>query len=515
MAETREVAEDIVLRMQNITKRFFSITALDSVSLDLRRGEIHALVGENGAGKSTLMKILSGSYASALYEGSIEVNGRQVSFASTHDAERAGIEMIYQEISLNLDLSVGENIFVGNLPLTRIPLFVDWKAMMRLAAEALERVGLDIRPEETVRRLSTSQQQLLCIAKALYRHPRILVLDEPTSALTETEAQILMEIISRLRSEGISSIYISHKLDEVFGIADRVTVLRDGKVISTTSRVDLVPDRIIEDMVGRKIEAMYPKVKLPLGEEVLRVEGFSVASRIPGRKIVDDVSFSIRAGEILGLGGLVGAGRSELVNAIFGSTGRLAGKLLVDGKAVEIRSPEDAIRLRMGLLTEDRRVSGFVGTMNIRENSSLASFERIFGRLFIRKGTEKELSESYFRQLNIRAPGIETSILSLSGGNQQKVVLSKWLMTGVRILFLDEPTRGIDVGAKVEIYSIMTELARNGVAIVMISSELPELLAMCDRFVILAKGRMSAEFGCEEISDRLFMKAATGMYCKD
>ncbi|MEI6389135.1 MAG: sugar ABC transporter ATP-binding protein, partial [Spirochaetota bacterium] len=420
-----------------------------------------------------------------------------------------------QEISLNLDLSVGENIFVGNLPLTRIPLFVDWKAMMRLAAEALERVGLDIRPEETVRRLSTSQQQLLCIAKALYRHPRILVLDEPTSALTETEAQILMEIISRLRSEGISSIYISHKLDEVFGIADRVTVLRDGKVISTTSRVDLVPDRIIEDMVGRKIEAMYPKVKLPLGEEVLRVEGFSVASRIPGRKIVDDVSFSIRAGEILGLGGLVGAGRSELVNAIFGSTGRLAGKLLVDGKAVEIRSPEDAIRLRMGLLTEDRRVSGFVGTMNIRENSSLASFERIFGRLFIRKGTEKELSESYFRQLNIRAPGIETSILSLSGGNQQKVVLSKWLMTGVRILFLDEPTRGIDVGAKVEIYSIMTELARNGVAIVMISSELPELLAMCDRFVILAKGRMSAEFGCEEISDRLFMKAATGMYCKD
>jgi ABC-type sugar transport system ATPase subunit len=507
--------EDIVLRMKGITKRFFSVTALDSVSIDLRRGEIHALVGENGAGKSTLMKILSGSYASSLYEGSIEVEGREVSFGSTRDAERSGIEMIYQEISLNLDLSVAENIFIGNLPRRRISWFVDWKAMMRMAAEALGRVGLDVRPEETVRRLSTSQQQLLCIAKALYRHPRILVLDEPTSALTETEAQILMRIISRLRDEGISSIYISHKLDEVFGIADRVTVLRDGRVISTTDRADFQPDRIIEDMVGRKIETMYPKVKVPLGDEVLRVEGFTVASRIPGKNIVEDVSFGVRAGEILGLGGLVGSGRSELVNAIFGSTGRVAGKVLINGEAVRLDTPEDSIRHRIGLLTEDRRVSGFVGTMNIRENSTLASFGQIFGRLFIRKAAERELSEEYFRQLNIRAPGIETSILSLSGGNQQKVVLSKWLMTGVRILFLDEPTRGIDVGAKVEIYSIMAELARDGVAIIMISSELPELLAMCDRFVILSKGRMSAELGCAEIDDKIFMKAATGMYCAD
>ena len=506
---------DVVLRMRNITKRFFSVTALDQVSIDLQAGEVHALVGENGAGKSTLMKILSGSYPSSEYEGEIEINGKKVSFASTHDAERAGIQMIYQEISLNADLSVGENVFLGNLPRRRFPLFVHWQKTMELTQEALGRVGLDVSPREIVRRMSTSQQQLLCIAKALYRHPHFLVLDEPTSALTETETQTLMAIISRLRSEGISCIYISHKLDEVFGIADRVTVLRDGHVISTTPRDAVRPEKVIEDMVGRKIETMYPKVKLPLGEERLRVEGIVVPSRIPGRNIVEDVSFSVRAGEILGLGGLVGSGRSELVNAIFGSSRRQAGSVFIDGKPVTIDSPQDAIRQRMGLLTEDRRATGYVGTMNIRENTTLASFERIFGKMFIRRAAERDFAQSYFRQLNVRAPGIETSILSLSGGNQQKVVLAKWLMTDVRILFLDEPTRGIDVGAKVEIYSIMTELARNGVAIVMISSELPELLAMCDRFVVLAMGRSTGNFTCEEISDSLFMKAATGMYCKD
>jgi ABC-type sugar transport system ATPase subunit len=501
--------------MRGITKRFFSVTALEDVSLDLFGGEVHALVGENGAGKSTLMKILSGSYPSSDYAGEIEVGGKAVAFSSTHDAERAGIQMIYQEISLNLDLSVGENLFLGNLPRRRIPVFVNWRKTMQLAVEALARVGLDVKPREIVRRLSTSQQQLLSIAKALYRHPRILVLDEPTSALTETETRTLMAIISKLRSEGISCIYISHKLDEVFSIADRVTVLRDGHVISTTPRAAVLPEKVIEDMVGRKIETMYPKVKLPLGEEVLRVENFVVPSRIPGKNIVEDLSFSVRAGEILGLGGLVGSGRSELVNAIFGASPRTSGKVFIDGKEVALDSPEDAIRHRMGLLTEDRRVSGFVGTMNIRENTTLASFPKIFGRLFIHRTAEKEYATSYFGQLKMRAPGIETSILSLSGGNQQKVVLAKWLMTDVRILFLDEPTRGIDVGAKVEIYSIMTELARSGVAIVMISSELPELLAMCDRFVVLAKGRLSGNFTCEEISDSLFMKAATGLYCKD
>ena len=506
---------DTVLNMRNITKRFFSVTALKNVNIDLLGGEVHALVGENGAGKSTLMKILSGSYSSSDYEGEIQVRGNPVSFSSTHDAERAGIQMIYQEISLNPDLSVGENVFLGNLPRRRIPAFVNWQETMRLTLEALSRVGLDVDPREVVRRLSTSQQQLLCIAKAVYRHPHILVLDEPTSALTETETKTLMGIIGRLRAQGMSCIYISHKLDEVFGIADRVTVLRDGHVISTTPRASVCPEKIIEDMVGRKIETMYPKVKLPVGEEVLRVEKFVVPSRIPGKNIVEDVSFIVRAGEILGLGGLVGSGRSELVNAIFGATLRTAGKVFVDGKETLLDSPRDAIRLRIGLLTEDRRATGFVGTMNIRENTTLASLAKIVGRLFIHRSVEKDFARSYFSQLNVRAPGIETSILSLSGGNQQKVVLAKWLMTDVRILFLDEPTRGIDVGAKVEIYSIMTELARKGVAIIMISSELPELLAMCDRFVVLANGRSSGSFAREEISDSLFMKAATGMAFTD
>jgi len=502
---------DVVLRMKNITKKFFAVTALRDVSLDLQPGEIHALVGENGAGKSTLMKILSGSYPSNSYEGSIEVDGERVHFMSTHDAERAGIEMIYQEISLNPDLSVAENIFLGKLPRRAVSWFVDWKKTHLLAHEALARVGLDVATGAAVRLLSTSQQQMISIAKALYRKPRILVLDEPTSALTEKETATLMRIIQGLKDQGISCIYISHKLEEVFNIADRITVLRDGSVISTTPRAAVEASRVVEDMVGRKIEMMYPKVPVPLGEEVLRVEGLTVPSHIPGKKIVESLSFSLRAGEILGLGGLVGSGRSEVVNALFGSYRRTAGRIFLNGREVTIGSPRDAIRHRLGLLTEDRRVSGFVGTMAIRENVSLASFRKIFGRLFIKRGVERQEVQDLSAQLNIKTPSIETNVLALSGGNQQKVVLAKWLMTDVRVLFLDEPTRGIDVGAKVEVYNLMTELARKGVAIVMISSELPELLAMCDRYIVLYGGAIRGEFSRAEVTEHNFMSAATGV----
>ena len=502
---------DLVLRMQDITKRFFAVTALRDVSLDLQPGEIHALVGENGAGKSTLMKILSGSYPSSSYEGRIEVEGERVHFMSTHDAERAGIEMIYQEISLNPDLSVAENIFLGTLPRRALRWFVDWKKTHQLAREALARVGLDVATGAAVRLLSTSQQQMICIAKALYRKPRILVLDEPTSALTEKETTTLMRIIQGLKDQGISCIYISHKLEEVFNIADRITVLRDGSVISTTPRAAVEASRVVEDMVGRKIEMMYPKVPVPLGEEVLRVEGLTVPSRIPGRNIVENLSFNLRAGEILGLGGLVGSGRSEVVNALFGSYRRTAGRIFLNGREATIGSPQDAIRHRLGLLTEDRRVSGFVGTMAIRENVSLASFRKIFGWLFIKRGVERQEVLDLSAQLNIKTPSIETNVLALSGGNQQKVVLAKWLMTDVRVLFLDEPTRGIDVGAKVEVYNLMTELARKGVAIVMISSELPELLAMCDRYIVLYGGAIRGEFSRAEVTEHNFMSAATGV----
>lgn len=504
-----------ILEMKNITKRFYSVTALKDVSIELYENEILALVGENGAGKSTLMKILSGSYSHNTYDGQVFIDGKEYKFTHTKDAEEAGIEMIYQEISLMNDMTVAENIMLGRLPKKKIGL-VDWKKAKLIAKETLDMVGLEIRPDELVRRLSTSQMQLLSIGKALMRKPKILVLDEPTSALTEAETQKLMALLRDLKSKGVSCIYISHKLDEVFALTDRITVLRDGNVINTYPKSELRPDQVIEDMVGRKVENMYPKVHVEKGKEILRVENFVVPSLIPGKNIIDEASFSLRCGEILGIGGLVGAGRSELVNAIFGSIKKEQGDVYVDGKKAHIHKTQDAIKHKMGLLTEDRRVSGYVGTMNLRENISLASFEKISKNGFLKKKSEKEQTQRQFDALNVKAPGIETNVLNLSGGNQQKVVLGKWLMSDVQILFLDEPTRGIDVGAKVEIYNIMFELARNGVGIVMISSELPELLAVCDRFIILAQGRIRGRFSREEITEELFMKAATNLLsCED
>jgi ABC-type sugar transport system ATPase subunit len=457
------------------------------------------------------MKILSGSYPASSYDGEIQVNGENVRFMEIADSEHSGIEMIYQEISLNLDLTVAENIFLGRL-LKKKSGLVDWQKVREKSDEALRRLELDIDSGQIVRGLSTSQQQLVSIVKALVRNPRILVLDEPTSALTEQETENLMQIIFDLKKQGISCIYISHKLEEVFRIADRITILRDGQYIATYSREEVAPEKVIEDMVGRKIENMYPKQKVPLGAEVLRVEGFTVPSMISANKnIVENVSFSVRAGEILGLGGLVGSGRSELCNAIFGAIPKKSGTIYLNGNRVELHRPLDAIAHNIGMLTEDRRVSGFIGAMNVRENISLASFKKIFGRVFIKKAYEQEAVTSYSQQLNIKTPSIESNVLTLSGGNQQKVVLAKWLMTDVKVLFLDEPTRGIDVGAKVEIYTIMEELARKGVAIVMISSELPELLAMCDRFVILGNSKVQATLDKQEITQEKFMHAATGM----
>ncbi len=503
--------ENTILKMEGIVKKFYSITALKGVDFELYRGEIHAMVGENGAGKSTLMKILSGSYSCTSYDGKIFINGNPVRFISPGDAEKSGIQMIYQEISLTLDLTVAENIFMGNLPRKAFKPFVDWKKMYETTTEALKRVGLDVKPDETVRNLSTSQMQLLCIAKALYRNPKLLVLDEPTSALTASETTNLLSIIRGLRDEGISCIYISHKLNEVFEIADRITVLRDGKTISTYEKKDFNEDRVVHDMVGRDIDEMYPKVKAEFGKELLRVENMTVKSTISGKNVVEDVSFSVRAGEILGIGGLVGAGRSELINAVFGAIPRISGKVFVDGEELSDGTISESIARKIGLVTEDRRATGFVPTMNIRENISLASFEKIFGKMFIKNTVEKASTKKYFDKLRVKAPGIETGIVTLSGGNQQKVVLAKWLMRDVKILFLDEPTRGIDVGAKVEIYNIMNDLAAQGVALVMISSETNELLAMCDRFVVLSAGKVKRQFTSDEITQESYMRAATGL----
>ncbi len=503
--------QETVLKVEDITKRFFAVTALEEVSMELLEREILAVVGENGAGKSTLMKILSGSHPAGSFEGTMEIHGKSVEFHSTRDAEREGIEMIYQEISLHTELSVAENIFLGNLPRKKIGIFVDNKKMMNLSREALDLVGLDVDVLEPLGRLSTSQQQLVSIAKALYRKPKVLVLDEPTSALTMTETKNLIRILKSLKEKGISCIYISHKLDEVFEIADRLMVLRDGKVISTYQQDEIVSDKVIEDMVGRKIENMYPKTSLPHGEELLKVQNLTIPSWQPSKNLLEDVSFTLHAGEILGLGGLVGAGRSELVNAIFGHEPRVSGAVYMRGKLVPERSPKAAIKLGLGLLTEDRKKSGFVGAMNIRENISLASLQAIKGSVFIKKGAERKITQEQFDKLQIKAPDIEVNMMNLSGGNQQKVVVAKWLMADAKVLILDEPTRGIDIGAKVEIYRIMEELVKQGAGIIMISSELPELIAMCDRFIVFYKGEVRGDFSREQVTEQIYMQAATGM----
>jgi ABC-type sugar transport system ATPase subunit len=500
-----------VLTMKGIEKQFVGVKAVDKVDLELFEGEILAIVGENGAGKSTLMKILSGSYPATSYRGEIAIGGKPVHFVSTKDSESAGIEMIYQEISLHLDLSVSENIFLGNLPVKRSGL-IDWQRMKEESEKILGVVGLEIDPSITPRNLSTSQQQLVSIVKALIRNPKILVLDEPTSALTETEVINLLELIRDLKSKGISCIYISHKLEEVFSIADRIMVLRDGKCVSEHRAEAFTPREIVEDMVGRDISSMYPKEIIPLGDEVLRADGLQVPSPYTSKKnIIENVSFSLHSGEILGIGGLVGSGRSELVNAIFGNYPLGSGELYIHGERAEIGSPIDAIKHKIGLLTEDRRVNGYIGTMSVRHNITLASYEKIFGKLFVKKDIEKSYALEYVNKLNVKTRGIEENIRTLSGGNQQKVVLAKWLLTDVRILILDEPTRGIDVGAKYEIYTIIEKLAKQGVAIIMISSELPELLAMCDNFIILYNGRVQRSMSKDEVTKEKYMAAATGV----
>jgi ABC-type sugar transport system ATPase subunit len=496
-----------ILEMRNVSKSFGGVAALKDVSIDLFAGEILAIVGENGAGKSTLMKILSGSYHHSTYEGSVVVNGVPQKFASPLDAERAGIEMIYQEISMHLDMSIAENIFLGRVPSTKG--LVDWKDVYKRAKAYTDIVGLDVPVRETLRGLSTSQQQMVAIARALSRDPKILVLDEPTSALTEREVEFLFEKLLKLKAGGISCIYITHKMNEVMYLADRITVLRDGQKVSTRAKAETTITTTIEEMVNRKIAKMYPKREVPIGDEVFRVEGLTVAHPQSASKlIVEDLSFSVRAGEILGLVGLVGAGRSETVNAIFGSIDKKSGKTFLRGKELRIKSPKRAIRNGIALLTEDRKRDGFVASMNVAENCTLASLDQVSRRSLLNRGAEKSKALEYVEKIRIKVSGEKDNIMSLSGGNQQKVVLAKWLMTNPQLLLLDEPTRGIDVGAKTQIYEIMCDLAAQGKAIVFISSELPELVGMCDRFVVLSGGKVRAEFARGEADEEKLLSYA-------
>ena len=501
---------DYFLEMRGITKDFPGVRALDGIAFNLDRGEIHALVGENGAGKSTLIKILGGFYPFGTYGGEILIDGVPQRFRSIRDSERAGIAVIHQELALVPEMTVGENIFLGREP--GLAGIVDWDGLYHETAKLLERFNLDVSTQRPISQLGVGQKQLVEIVKALSRRASILVLDEPTSALTEGETELLMSVLRDLKAHGVSCIYISHRIEEIFGIADRITVLRDGRVAGESEASGIDHRGVVSMMVGRDLKEMYPRQRGIPGETAFEVRGLSVrdASR-PSGYAVQDVSFSVRRGEVLGIAGLMGAGRTELLNGIFGAfTGRTTGEVLLDGKSTDIASPRDAISLGIALVTEDRKRYGLISGDTVLHNITLASLGSLAVCNIINGNEEIRRASSHVRDLGIKTPSLETITDNLSGGNQQKVVVAKWLMTSPEVLLLDEPTRGIDVGAKVEMYKIINELAMKQAAIVMVSSELPEILGMSDRILVLHDGRTAGEFAVEEATQEKIMLLATG-----
>ena len=499
----------VLLEVKNVTKRFPGVIALKDVNIVLNRGEILGVCGENGAGKSTLMKVLSGAYPAGSYEGELHIDGHKVTFHRVSDSQAVGIEMIYQEINVMPDASVAENIFVGNLPMKNG--FVDYKKLYADTTELLRMAKMGyLSPKQHVRPLNSGQMQMISLLRAYVKKPRILILDEPTSSLTDREVDTLMEILDGLRKRGTSSLYISHKMDEIYRICDRVQVIRDGQTISDYPIEKADRNQLIEDMVGRKVENLYPKKEVQIGGEVLRVEHLSMPHPTkPGKKIVDDVSFVLNKGEILGIGGLVGAGRSETIGAIFGQYDKgVTKEVYINGEKVEIHNPLDAIKNGIGLITEERKLTGMVPMLSIRENISLASLDKLSKSGFMDEKKEKEEAQKLFDSLRIKAPSMETKVFALSGGNQQKVILGKWLLNDPKILFVDEPTKGIDVGTKADFYTLLSDLASQGVSIVMVSSDMPELISMSDRCLVLSEGRLTAELKKGEINETAVMKAA-------
>ena len=526
--------------MQAITKDFPGVRALDNVSFEVHPGEIHALCGENGAGKSTLIKILGGVYPYGTYEGQLRINGNAQQFHTVRDAERAGIAVIHQELALIPEMTVAENIYLGKEPCQLGT--IDRHRLYHEAGELLSQFGLKIPLHKPVHELGIGQQQLVEIAKALGRslqahieqrrslqanidtssNALLLVLDEPTAALTESEVDILRQILTQLREKGVACIYITHKLKEIFQIADRVTVLRDGKAVATQSikSSECTEETLISQMVGRELTALFPQRRTTAPDEngsspedvALRVENFSTYPSEPPQ--LKDISFEVRRGEILGIAGLMGAGRTELISAIFGAyEGRWSGELMIEGAAVQIRSPREAIQYGMALVSEDRKRYGLLLDVDVIGNMTLASLSSssdITSHGIINENTAFEKSEHYVDSLQIKTTSLEVPVNHLSGGNQQKVVLGKWLMTHPKVLFLDEPTRGIDVGAKAEIHTLMAKLAQEGVAIVFVSSELPEILGMSDRVMVLHAGKITGEFINDNLTQEDILRCAAG-----
>ncbi|HEY2799541.1 MAG TPA: ATP-binding cassette domain-containing protein [Chthoniobacterales bacterium] len=500
----------VVLKAENIVKKFPGVVALKNVSFDLRAGEIHALCGENGAGKSTLIKVLSGIHPRGSYQGQFFVRGVAADFRSLAETERAGIAVIYQELALVPEMTVGENIFLGSAPRTTLGL-IDWPRVYREAEQLLERFKVAIDPRTPVTELGVGQKQLVEIVKALSKNSQILILDEPTAALAEHEVLILLEILRDLRARDIASIYISHKLDEVFTVCDRITVLRDGESIATHEVKATTKGEIITEMVGREITDLFPRRRAESREPIFEVENVTVRHPQRDETFLSEINLVVRAGEVLGLGGLMGAGRTELLMHLFGVWGvRESGTVRLAGEVLDEGSLPQLIHHGMVLVTEDRRRYGLILEKSIGFNLSLSSLASLTSKGIIDRELESQRNIQLFQSLRVKAPTLEATVGKLSGGNQQKVVLGKALMTEPRVIFLDEPTRGIDVGAKQEIYEIINQLTAAGKAVVLVSSELPELLGMSDRIVILHEGRLAGEFERAEATQEKLLAAAMG-----
>ena len=490
-----------LIEMKDITKRFPGVLALDRVSFDLNEGEVHGLLGENGAGKSTLIKILAGDYSKDT--GQILIGGREVEIRTPLESKNQGISVIYQELNTLDTLSVAENIFVGNLPRKKGLRTIDWKTLNRNARIVLDRLLVRINPRRIVGDLGIHEKQIIEIAKAIYRDAKILVMDEPTAALSEKDTVSLFNIIRSLKKQGVGVIYISHRLKEVFEITDRVTVLRDGKYIGTESTKETSRDKLITMMVGRELKDMYPKREVPIGNTLLEIKGLTIHG------ILEDISFSVREGEIVGLFGLLGSGRQNIVRALYGIDQIDRAEITISGKKRVIDTPAKALKNRMGFMPLDRKLEGLALALPVFSNITMANIDNLGGGYFIDKKFEMQEAEKWVKNVNIKTPSIDTDVNSLSGGNQQKIVLAKLMETGSRLFIMNEPTRGIDVGAKVDIYQMMECLCEEGAGIIMISSELPEILAMADRIIVISGGRIAGVFSRKEATQEKLLHAAT------
>ncbi|WP_414091285.1 sugar ABC transporter ATP-binding protein [Rhizobium sp. BR 314] len=498
--------DSLVLEMRDIVKAFPGVLALDGMNLKVRAGTVHVLVGENGAGKSTLMKILSGTYT--IDGGEILFKGETLSGQDTSAALERGISMIHQELSPVLDMTIAENIFLGREPAMSekgfLSRFVDFARMNADTRALLDRVALKYDPETKMRDLSIAAMQLIEIVKAISRQASLVIMDEPTSAISDTEVAMLFRQIADLKASGVAIIYITHKMDEIFQIADDITVMRDGQFIAAAPASEYDPSKLISQMVGRTISSIFPKEEVPIGDVVLSV------NKLTRTDVFEDVSFTVRAGEILGLSGLIGAGRTEVARVIFGLDPADFGTICLNGTVLKLKSPKDAISRGIAMVSEDRKAEGLVLCRSVGENISLANLKKFAGGLFISERQEETAAQRMIKMLQIKTPGTAMIVENLSGGNQQKIVLAKWLLGDLKLLILDEPTRGIDVGSKSEIHRLMTEFARQGLAIIMISSELPEILGMSDRIVVMSEGRVAGELTRSEANQESIMRLATG-----